>query len=162
MDEHGMDAIGAAVTGTDAIGTTGMAIGIIIIILSSSLETSDFHGGGAGDGALAGAGATLTMGTTMVIRTVTDMDIPATVMAITGMETAMDMGTAAAANTALPLGRGLLNSSADSHAPVITTVQSTVSWGRKRGGQSGITSRTMVTQIQDHPILRTDSQRASF
>src|SRR5262249_17092962 len=114
MDGIGMAETGAVVTGMDAIGTTGTT-GTPTTITSSSSATSDFHGGGAGVGAVAGVGAiltgvTLTMDTMMVIRTalVTDMDmeIPATAMAITGTETAMDMATAEAVNPALLPGRG--------------------------------------------------------
>src|SRR6266542_3123350 len=87
VDAIGMDETGAVAIGMDAIGTTGMEIGVIIMaIMSSLLVTSAFQDGGAGVG---------------------DIHITATGirMVTTATVTAMDMATAPAANTALPLGR---------------------------------------------------------
>src|SRR6266542_2353958 len=90
---------GAANAGVDAIGTTGMEIGVIIMaIMSSLLVTSAFQDGGAGVGDIHITATGIRMVITgMAIRT-------DTVMATAGMGT-VDMATAPAANTALPLGR---------------------------------------------------------
>jgi hypothetical protein len=102
MGETGAVAIGMAVTGAVAIGITGTGIIITITMMSSSLAASAFQGGGAGAGDIQDITATgiRTAITGMVILTVTGMDTVATATV-----TAMDMATAQAANTALPLGR---------------------------------------------------------
>src|SRR6266542_701731 len=99
VDAIGMDETGAVAIGMDAIGTTGMEIGVIIMaIMSSLLVTSAFQDGGAGVGDIHITATGIRMVITgMAIRT-------DTVMATAGMGT-VDMATAPAANTALPLGR---------------------------------------------------------
>ena len=99
MGETGVAATGTVVTGMAATGTTGMEIGVITVtIMSSSSAISAFQGGGAGAGDIQDITATgiRTAITGMVILTVTVMDT---------VTTAMDMATAQAANTALPLDR---------------------------------------------------------
>src|SRR6266536_397598 len=92
----------AAATGVVEIGVaaTGTAIGVIIMVTTvwSSSAISAFQGGGAGAGDIQDITATgiRTAITGMVILTVTVMDT---------VTTAMDMATAQAANTALPLDR---------------------------------------------------------
>ena len=98
----GMDAIGAVATGMATIGTTGMAIGIIIITTMLFLSVvSAFPDGGAGDGGthmdIMDTGIRTDMAT--AIR----MGMKATDTVITGTVTAMDMVTAITANTALLL-----------------------------------------------------------
>jgi hypothetical protein len=102
MGEIGAVAIGMGETGAVAIGITGTGIIITITMMSSSLAASAFQGGGAGAGHIQDITATgiRTAITGMVILTVTGMDTVATATV-----TAMDMATAQAANTALPLGR---------------------------------------------------------
>ncbi len=98
----GVVAIGMGETGVVAIGVavTGTAIGVIIMVTTvwSSSAISAFQGGGAGAGDIQDITATgiRTAITGMVILTVTVMDT---------VTTAMDMATAQAANTALPLDR---------------------------------------------------------
>jgi len=98
----GVVAIGMGETGAGAIGVavTGTAIGVIIMVTTvwSSSAISAFQGGGAGAGDIQDITATgiRTAITGMVILTVTVMDT---------VTTAMDMATAQAANTALPLDR---------------------------------------------------------
>jgi hypothetical protein len=94
---------GAAAIGTDAIGTTGTAIGIITVTMMSSLSvTSAFLDGGAGVGAgevipITDMGIrTATMDTVTVTRMATV--VTAMVITVTGM--AMDTAMAAKANTA--------------------------------------------------------------
>jgi hypothetical protein len=104
MGETGAVAIGMGETGAVAIGITGTGIIITITMMSSSLAASAFQGGGAGAGAgdiqdITATGIRTAI-TGMVILTVTGMDTVATATV-----TAMDMATAQAANTALPLGR---------------------------------------------------------
>ena len=109
--EIGMDVIGAAATGMDAIG---MAIGVITATITLFLSaTSVFPAGGAGAGAVdipmditvtgirtVITGMVTAIRTVMVMATEEDMDT-----VTTATVTAMDMATALAANTALPLGR---------------------------------------------------------
>ena len=87
-DAIGMAATGAVVTGMDAIGTTGTAIGVIIIMtmISSSLVASDFRGGGVG-----AIRMDIMEATHMVI--VTGL---ATAMEVTRMVTVMGLATAMA------------------------------------------------------------------
>lgn len=106
MVATGMAATGAVVIGMAAIGTTGTAIGVIIdsITASSSLVTSAFQGGGAGDiqDITAMGIRTATTGTAMAIRTDTEaMVTEGMAMGITATVTAMDMATALTANTVL-------------------------------------------------------------
>jgi hypothetical protein len=108
MGEIGAAAIGMAATGA---GVTGMGIGAIIMaIMSFLLVTLAFQGGGAGAGAadipMDTATGIRTVITGMAIRTVTVMATEEGMDTVTTVTvTAMDMATALAANTALPLGR---------------------------------------------------------
>src|SRR6266480_4615129 len=107
-----------------AIGTTGMAIGIIITvtILSSSSAISAFQGGGAGAGDIQDIMA-------MAIRTDTAAMVTEVMDTVTtATVTAMDMATVlaantVAANTALRLGREWPSYNGDSHAPAIIAGQ---------------------------------------
>ncbi len=111
---HGAAATGAVVTGMDAIGTTGTAIGVITItitMMSSSLVVLAFQGGGAGDiqDITAMGTRTVTTGTAMAIRTDTAaMDTVTTATAtatVTAMATVLAGNTVLAANMVLRLGR---------------------------------------------------------
>src|SRR6266542_561622 len=95
---------GAANAGVDAIG---MEIGVIIMaIMSSLLVTSAFQDGGAGVGDIHITATGIRMVITgMAIRTDTVMATAGMDTVTTATVTAMDMATAPAANTALPLGR---------------------------------------------------------
>jgi hypothetical protein len=109
MAATGVVAIGMVATGVVAIGmtVTGTAIGVIITvtIMSSSLAVSAFHRGGAGDIQDITATGIRTAITGMAIRTVTVMAMEGMDTVTTATVTAMDMATALAANTALPLDR---------------------------------------------------------
>ena len=112
-----------------------------------------FRGGGAGAGALgqagagatAGAGVAATVTTGAVIRTtVAAMAIPITAMAMDMAEwirrrDAVTEGMETAANPESP------NCNGGCHALAIIMDPSTESWGRKRGAQSGHTSKNTVT-----------------
>jgi hypothetical protein len=142
MVEIGMAAIGMVVIGMAA--TTGMAIGGIAIMSSSSV-TSVFRGGGAGAihtdtmimvtrTAVMGMGVTvLGMGVT-VLATDTEPTDTATAA------TATVMGTAIAADTATAVGPEWPSYSAGSRAPVITAGPLTACWDRRRVEQFGPTS----------------------
>ena len=101
--ETGMDAIGAAATGTvetgvAAIGTaaTGTVIGaitVIITLFSSAISVFPAGGAGAGAGILTGA---TPITDTMIMAIRMDMEIPATDMVTMGMGTATAMDTATA------------------------------------------------------------------
>src|SRR6266480_201269 len=118
-----------------AIGTIGMAIGIIITvtILSSSSAISAFQGGGAGAGDIQDIMAMdirmSTTGTAMAIRTDTAAMVTEVMDTVTtATVTAMDMATVlaantVAANTALRLGREWPSYNGDSHAPAIIAGQ---------------------------------------
>ena len=157
-----------------AIGTTGMAIGIIITvtILSSSSAISAFQGGGAGAGDIQDIMAMdirmATTGTAMAIRTDTAAMVTEVMDTVTtATVTAMDMATVlaantVAANTALRLGREWPSYNGDSHAPAIIAGQSMESWGLRRGAQFELTNRSTVTLTQADPGVPADFHRGPF
>src|SRR6266542_2744361 len=104
---HGAANAGADAIGMDEIGACGMAVGVIIMaVMSSLLVTSAFQDGGAGVGDIHITATGIRMVITgMAIRTDTVMATAGMDTVTTATVTAMDMATAPAANTALPLGR---------------------------------------------------------
>ena len=148
----GMAIIGVATTGTAIIGIMGI---IIMAMMWSSSAASAFRGGGAGG--LRGAGTpaihtaiilmamvaptgTVTAVTSMVMATGIIMDT-ATDMATEATDTApsTSLATETAANPESPSCNG------GCHGLAITVDPSTEFWGRKRGVQSGRTSKTTMT-----------------
>src|SRR5947208_4314773 len=122
-----------------AIGTTGMAIGIIIITTTSSLSvTSAFRGGGAGARFI--PGDLLTGITVMGILTaVTDMVAAMDMMEAMGMAAVTDtVATAEITTTKASLDmatdpapdQGWTSCNADSPAPAIKITTWVVSWDR--------------------------------
>ncbi len=156
-----MAVIGAvAITGVAEIGTAIIGImGIIIMTMMwSSSAASAFRGGGVGDPAGAGTTAihTAIILMAMVAPTGTVMAVTRMVMA-TGiiMDTATDMAMVTATDTA-PSTSLATETAANPESPscnsgchglAITVDPSTESWGRKRGAQSGRTSKTTITQV---------------
>ena len=147
----GMAVMGAvAITGVAEIGTAIIGImGIIIMAMMWSLSAAlAFRGGGVGG--LRGAGTTAIhiaiILMAMVAPTGTVTAVTSMVMA-TGiiMDTATDMApstslaTETAANPESPSCNG------GCHGLAITVDPSTESWARKRGVQSGRTSKTTMT-----------------
>ena len=158
--------IGAVVTGVAAIGTTGTAIGVIIIIMtSSSSVASAFRRGGAGAihmditamGTLTITGTAEAMGTAEATDTAEAMD---TAEATDTVGTAMVATAIITANASLDMGtdpapdQGWLSCNADSPAPAITMAPLMESWGRKRAEQFELTSATTDTQTQANPVFR--------
>jgi hypothetical protein len=143
---------GMAITGTATIGTAIIGImGIIIMAMMwSSSAASAFRGGGAGD--LRGAGTTAIHTAIILMAMVAPTG---TVTAVTSMVMAtgiiMDTATDTAPSTSLTT-----EIAADPESPscnggcrglVIIVDPSTESWGRKRGAQSGRTSKTTITRV---------------
>ena len=163
-----------AITGMAIIGvvTTGTAIiGIIIIgMMWSSSAALAFRTGGAGG--LRGAGTpaihtaiilmamvaptgTVTAVTSMVMATGIIMDT-AMVMAMEATDTApsTSLATETAANPESP------SCNSGCHGLAITVDPSTESWGRKRGAQSGRTSKTTITQVNRRHSGHADRSRS--
>jgi hypothetical protein len=143
----GMAIIGVATTGTAIIG-----IIIIAMMWSSSVALAFRIGGGGG---LRGAGTTaihtaiilmamvaptgtVTAVTRMVMATGIIMD---TAMEATDTAPSTSLATETAANPESP------SCNSGCHGLAITVDPSTESWGRKRGAQSGRTSKTTITQV---------------
>ena len=168
-----MAVIGAvAITGVAEIGTAIIGImGIIIMAMMwSSSAASAFPGGGAGG--LRGAGTpaihtaiilmamvaptgTVTAVTSMVMATGITMDT-ATDMAMEATDTApsTSLATETAANPESP------SCNSGCHGLAITVDPSTESWGRKRGAQSGRTSKTTTTQVNRRHSGHADRSRS--
>lgn len=149
----GMAIIGVATTGTatgkirTANGVGGTATGGAIPGTTSySLAILAFPGGGAGVGALgqaeAGAADTRTVTTVTVILTTV---VVATRTTATAMATATDTAPSTSLTTAVAANPESPSCNGGCHGLVITVDPSTESWGRKRGAQSGCTSKNTVT-----------------
>ena len=142
-------AIGTATIGTATTGTAIIGIIIMAIMWSSSAALAFRIGGGGG---LRGAGTTAIHTAIILMAMVAPTD---TVTAVTRMvmatgiimATAMDTvpSTSLATETAANPGSPSCNSGCPGLA--ITMDPSTESWGRKRGAQSGRTSKTTITQV---------------
>jgi len=154
---------GMATTGTAIIGIMGI---IIMAIVWSSSAALAFRTGGAGDPRGAGTTATHTaiILMAMVAPTVTGTAVTPMVMA-TGI--IMDMATEAtdtapstslATETAANPESPSCNSGC--HGLAITVDPSTESWGRKRGAQSGRTSKTTITQVNRRQSGHADRSRS--
>lgn len=74
-----------------------------------------------------------------------------TLTAVTSMVTAITMATAATMATVTPAGPESPSCNGGYHGLVITMDPSTESWGRKRGVQSGRTSKTTITRVNRGP-----------
>ena len=148
----GMAIIGVATTGTAIIGIIIMAI-----VWSSSAALAFRIGGGGG---LRGAGTTA-IHTAIILMAMVAPTVTGTVTAVTSMvmatgiimDTAMVMAmeaTDTAPSTSLPTETAATPESpscnSGCHGLAITVDPSTESWGRKRGAQSGRTSKTTMTQ----------------
>ena len=146
----GMAIIGVATTGTAIIGIIGI---IITAMMWSSSAASAFPGGGAGGPRGAGTTAihtaiilmamvaptgTVTAVTSMVMATGIIMDMA---MEATDTAPSTSLATETAANPESP------SCNSGCHGLAITVDPSTESWGRKRGAQSGRTSKTTITQV---------------
>ena len=165
-----MAVIGAvAITGVAEIGTAIIGIIIMAIMWSSSAALAFRIGGGGG---LRGAGTTaihtaiilmamvaptgtVTAVTSMVMATGITMDT-ATDMAMEATDTApsTSLATETAANPESP------SCNSGCHGLAITVDPSTESWGRKRGAQSGRTSKTTITQVNRRHSGHADRSRA--
>ena len=138
-----------AIIGTAIIGIMGI---IIMAMMWSSSAALAFRGGGAGG--LRGAGTTaihiaiILMAMVAPTATVTAAMVMATgIIMATATDTApsISLTTETAADPESPSCNG------GCHALVITMDPSTESWGRKRGAQSGLTSKTTITQVNRGP-----------
>ena len=145
-----MVATGAVAIGMAAIGTTGVATGIIIITMTSSLSvTLAFHGGGVGVRGDILTGITA-MGilTTAMVMVVMATDTVTTAMVATEIITAkasLGTGTDPARDQEWP------SCNVDSPAPAITMAPWMESWDRKRVGQFALTSAPTDTQTHADP-----------
>ncbi len=163
-----MAVIGAvAITGMATIGTAIIGImGIIIMAMmwSSSAALAFRIGGGGG---LRGAGTTA-IHTAIILMAMVAPTVTGTVTAVTRMVMATGIiiatETDTAPNTSLttetPADPESPSCNSGSHAPAITTDRLTESWGRKRGGQSGHTSKTTITQVNRRLSDHADRSRA--
>ena len=142
-------AIGTATIGTATTGTAIIGIIIMAIMWSSSAALAFRIGGGGG---LRGAGTTAIhtaiilmamVAPTGTVTAVTRMVMATGIIMATAMDTvpSTSLATETAANPESP--------SCNSGCPglAITMDPSTESWGRKRGAQSGRTSKTTITQV---------------
>ena len=143
---------GMATTGTAIIGIMGI---IIMAIVWSSSAALAFRTGGAGGPR--GAGTTATH-TAIILMAMVAPTVTGTVTAVTPMVMAtgiiMDMATEAtdtAPSTSLATETAANPESASCnggcHELAIIMDPSTASWGRKRGAQSGRTSKTTMTRV---------------
>jgi len=150
----GMAIIGMATTGTATTGTAIIGIIIMAIVWSSSAALA-FRTGGAGGPR--GAGTTATH-TAIILMAMVAPTVTGTVTAVTPMVMAtdiiMDMATEAtdtAPSTSLATETAANPESASCnggcHELAIIMDPSTASWGRKRGAQSGRTSKTTMTRV---------------
>ena len=142
--------IGVATTGTAIIGIMGI---IIMAMMWSSSAALAFRGGGAGG--LRGAGTTAIRTAIILMAMVAPTG---TVTAVTSMvmATGIIMDTAMEATDTAPSTSLATETAANPESPscnsgcrglAITVDPSTESWGRKRGAQSGRTSKTTITQV---------------
>ena len=163
----GMAITGTATIGTAIIGITGI---IIMAMMWSSSAASAFRGGGAGD--LRGAGTTAIhtaiilmamVAPTGTVTAVTSMVMATGIIMDTATDTAMEatdtapstsLATETAANPESP------SCNSGCHGLAITVDPSTESWGRKRGAQSGRTSKTTTTQVNRRHSGHADRSRS--
>ena len=162
----GMAITGTATIGTAIIGITGI---IIMAMMWSSSAALAFRIGGAGG--LRGAGTTaihtaiilmamvaptgtVTAVTSMVMATGIIMDMA--MVTATDTEPSTSPATETAASPESPSCNG------GCHGLAITVDPSTESWGRKRGAQSGRTSKTTMTQVNRRHSGHADRSRAAI
>jgi hypothetical protein len=168
----GMAIIGVATTGTAIIGIMGI---IIMAMMWSSSAALAFRIGGGGG--LRGAGTTaihtaiilmamvaptgtvtavtpMVMATGIIMDTATVMAMEVMAMEATDTAPSTSLATETAANPESP------SCNSGCHGLAITVDPSTESWGRKRGAQSGRTSKTTITQVNRRHSGHADRSRA--
>jgi len=98
----------------------------------------------------------------MVAPTATATVVAATATGTTTLtavtSTVMDTGTTTAADTATPADPESPSCKSGYHGLAITMDPSTASWDRKRGEQSGRTSKTTITQVNRRHSGRADQE----